>query len=96
MIEQTARDLEAALALIPEGKWGKGLPMSRSPHCLCTLEAIELVVDEDFNRYIAAREALFPIIGESAVIDWNDAPERTHAEVVEAFQKAIAAERAKG
>lgn len=30
-----------------------------------------------------------------AIYRWNDAPERTHAEVLDAFDRAIAAEKAK-
>jgi hypothetical protein len=34
--------------------------------------------------------ALLGYTGESEVIDWNDAPGRTQAEVLEAFDKTIA------
>ena len=44
----------------------------------------------------AALEALKCAIGNGhEIVSWNDAPERTHAEVMAAFDRAIAAEQAK-
>lgn len=48
------------------------------------------------RAWVRALDALRDAIGGTdTVIAWNDAPERTHAEVLAAFDKAIAAERAK-
>ena len=44
----------------------------------------------------AALKALKCAIGNGhEIVPWNDAPERTHAEVMAAFDRAIAAEQAK-
>ena len=44
----------------------------------------------------AALKALKCAIGNGhEIVSWNDAPERTHAEVMAAFDRAIAAEQAK-
>ena len=43
----------------------------------------------------SALATLKRIIGSHEIVPWNDAPERTHAEVMAAFDRAIAAEQAK-
>ena len=85
--------LRAARARIekPES-WGKGhgLTPPREP-ALCALGA--LIFDGPHAEAIARlREAL----GTSYVHKWNDAPERTHAEVLAAFDRAIELASASG
>ena len=41
-----------------------------------------------------AADALLGVVGGTCISTWNDAPERTHAEVLEAFDRAIAAAEA--
>lgn len=93
MSEQTAQILERALAKIdrPE-KWGKG-PARNRPGCLCVSEALLDACDPFWGPALNALHAL-PEIAGMPIPTWNDAPERTHADVVAAFTRAIEAERA--
>jgi hypothetical protein len=56
--------------------------------CWCALGAIRAAYPEHGGG--EARRKLREIIGDSeaSISDWNDALERTHAEVIEAFEKA--------
>ncbi len=104
-MESTADILRKAKALIdaPE-KWTKGAfcrsaagkavsTFSRDAVCFCAVGAIArlevtgVITDVRASR---AEEALRDAIHATAVSHWNDAPERTHAEVMAAFDKAIA------
>jgi hypothetical protein len=49
--------------------------------------------DEAVRR--ATRDVLRAVLGTCTLVAWNDAPERTQAEVVDAFDRAIAAEVAR-
>lgn len=78
--------------------WGKGRRGSERPlHTCCAAEAIEDTEPVNMDLRIKAINALYNAIGLSREFwmpklpDWNDAPERTHAEVLAAFDKAIAA-----
>ena len=44
--------------------------------------------------YLHAKAAVLSVIGGDSMNAWNDAPERTHAEVIAALSAAIAAEEA--
>ena len=88
-----------ARALIADpAKWGKGKRGclgDRPLDTCCAAEAIEEVEPPSPRRraaYYALERAaglVRPPMG-SAIVEWNDAPERTHAEVLAAFDKAIA------
>lgn len=56
-------------------------------HSYCAAGALISVEAPGRTAYDCLAEA----IGYRCVSDWNDAPERTHAEVLAAFDKAIAA-----
>lgn len=59
--------------------------------CLC-VEGALFSAHEDIEVCVAARDAFEGSLGGAPLDEWNDAPERTHAEVLEAFDRAIAAE----
>lgn len=99
--------MTTALAILIEGRrriedpdrWGKGMRAHRDdPATFCASEAIE-----DSPYCYSRTLALCALIEASAgainnqmrIAEWNDAPERTHAEVLALYDKAIAAERAK-
>lgn len=99
--------LKAARAKIarPED-WGKGRRVyDRPKETCCAAEAIEEVAGdpwgfEEFNRRKPAFRALYNAAGlewekkyPDSLPEWNDAPERTHAQVLAAFDLAIAALR---
>jgi len=56
----------------------------------CMLGSTFKIADSDAGR--SARRFLYRTMGDSEVdlVDWNDAPERTHAEVMAKFDEAIA------
>ncbi len=94
MNPQLIADLEAARALIdtPE-KWGKGvgcIPPKPPRCCVCSAVGRSRLKSESDDVY---RALGFQAWDDAAL--WNDAPERTHAEVMELFDKAIANERSK-
>jgi hypothetical protein len=84
-----------ARALIADpAKWGQGSRVLDRPIATCCAsEAIEEAADVRARR-VAALDAFRSSAGLSddaaSISDWNDAPERTHAEVLAAFDKAIA------
>lgn len=92
----TAEVLRAARALIdtPE-KWGQGFN-SRRPGTCCALEALEAVAQTTGTDHHAADDALRIAVPLSGVYTttWNDARSTTHADVLAAFDRAIAAESA--
>jgi hypothetical protein len=61
---------------------------SESASCFCMAGAIMRVTPSiySFERFI---EPLCVVIGDRRLDHWNDAPERTQAEVLAAFDKAI-------
>lgn len=83
-----------ARALIADPtKWGKGASCERGWGCaLCIETAIEKaaldasVLPYDAIDFLRAANGF-----EIDVYQWNDAPERTHAEALAAFDKAIEA-----
>lgn len=88
----TLEILKAARAKIarPEN-WGKGRRgEDRSMLSCCAAEAIEEVdIMPSIERRLAYR-AVINAAGAEGLVSWNDAPERTHAEVLAAFNLAIA------
>jgi len=86
--------LRAARGLIAEpGHWAQGA--SRVGVAVCAAEAIDSSVGRDYDAIDVAYRYLKRIIGadpgvEGFISSWNDAPERTHAEVLAAFDAAIA------
>lgn len=88
--------IKARAKIADEANWGKGTRINDRPrHTCCAAEAIEAVVKRS-NVRMAAYDALRRAIGLGhgvtlPILEWNDAPERTHAEVLAAFDKAIEA-----
>lgn len=64
----------------------------------CALGAIDKVANFLHSPGFEARDAMIRAAGvdpeDDGLGDWNDAPERTHAEVLAAFDRAIEAEEA--
>jgi len=57
----------------------------------CAVGSIDAVTDGDLRANVAARAALRALTMKYiSTIFWNDAPERTHAEVLAVFDAAIA------
>jgi hypothetical protein len=61
--------------------------------CYCAIGALRAVCGDNFT---AAHHYLARAVGDSQTLDWNDAPERTQAEVIEAFRKASQLSRNRG
>ena len=74
--------------------WGKGVVWDRSnKNSYCAAQAIGESLSPDFVLYHKACQVFavsIPLTEFDAIPDWNDAPERTHAEVLAAFDRAIA------
>lgn len=84
-----------ARALIADpAKWGKGprgRHYTRRPlDTCCAAEAIEDCEPANYSNRVTAIRALQKATGHPTIWVWNDAAERTHAEVLAAFDKAIA------
>lgn len=90
MDKQTAQVLRAAKALIeqPE-KWGRWTKTNR-PGTYCAVEAVEAVTRASPLGEVRATAMLRRATKSSNVLTWNDARNRTHAQVMAAFDKAIA------
>lgn len=56
--------------------------------CWCAQGAINAAYHHYEDARKAAFDAFAKVIGITAFVDWNDSPERTHVEVIEAFEKA--------
>ena len=94
----TADVLRAAKARISDpAKWGKGVGRHDKGQ-ECATDAIYEAcrdlpqVDEYFKTKSAALLAFKAAINHWSIAVWNDAPQRTHAEVMQAF--SVAAESA--
>lgn len=99
-----ADTLEAAAKLIePEGAWTQGV-WGDANSCMCAEGAIYAAVGRDPMR---GRESiadgaskflakLLPFHDGNAIAHWNDAPERTQAEVVIKLREAAAKAREQG
>ncbi len=98
MSKQTADDLRAARKLIEmPDHWQKGDDFADNCYCAATAICRGYDTNHDHARYTECRDALCRAIGLKTgaappIWGWNDAPERAHAEVLAAFDKAIAAE----
>lgn len=94
-----ADKLREARALIErgwtQGQWARGKsgrPVrynSRFAVCWCSSGAQARAFGKDWEGYQDAKEMFFAAIEHSNIAVWNDAPERTQAEVLAAFDKAI-------
>ena len=84
--------LQRAKDSLTEKTWGQGFRCYRPEHTLCALEALGTLDNWDSPAFDLFRSA----IGTESVTQWNDAPERTLAEVHAAFDKAIAAAKEAG
>lgn len=79
------------------GKGPRGVGFNRRPlSTCCAAEAIEEVSPQQFETRIAAFRILRCAIGAApdrldAIVEWNDAPDRTHAVVLAAYDRAIEA-----
>jgi hypothetical protein len=88
--------IKARARIADPASWGKGhRRIDRPEHTCCAAEAIEDSETDNMDLRVRAIEALYKAAGLSRefwtprLSDWNDAPERTHAEVLAAFDKAI-------
>lgn len=94
MSADTLRILREASALLtPPGNWCQDKAM-RGAAC-CLLQALQSVPSANNGRaYMRAYRAVaYLTTGDSSVgsiVTWNDAPGRTHAEVLDALDRAIA------
>lgn len=86
--------IKARAKIADPANWGKGSRgQSRGWNTCCASEAIEdvtFVSKEGLARRRAALDAVAAAAKCNDVPLWNDAPERTHAQVLAAFDKAIA------
>lgn len=80
--------LKTARAKIEKrGAWVQGYPRDDGENCSITAMYRQTTFDSSREKAVYfLREA----IGVHSVVEWNDAPNRTHAEVVDAFTRAIA------
>jgi hypothetical protein len=108
-VKTVSEILSAAADLIePEGKWTQGYyardqfgsdcePEDSCAVCWCTIGAIERAseesVSDDCEAYNAAEQAVAAALPGITIVSWNDAPERTQADVVAKLREA--AERAR-
>lgn len=87
-IEAPERWIRNAIAISAHGD--PVPPRSNRARCWCIEGAIRCVAPSDIQ--VTGAMALFAtIVGDTNVPAWNDAPTRTHAEVLAAFDRAIAA-----
>lgn len=102
-MKTTVQILEEARELLSdESRWTKGvvarkengkavLPNHPEAYSFCALGVIAKVADVSTgeNLYYPAMSILRNVMGQTITF-FNDAPERKHSEVLEAFDKAIA------
>lgn len=102
MTDLTVADVldRAADLLTPEGAWTQGafgrdangepcgLSQLERAVCYCLVGATDAAASDDLNLSCAADDALSALLGERSVSTWNDAPERTQAEVVAKLREA--------
>lgn len=88
----TVRDtLVAARTLIAEG-WTQGeyWTVIDGCKCYCPIGALTFASDGYPAAFTAAWQLLSRAINDKFLVRWNDRPERTQAEVLAAFDRAIA------
>lgn len=88
--------LKAADLIEPEGAWTQGTSARAgakavkaddpSATCWCVVGALERVGSG--ANYDTVRRFLMGVLGVRAIVPWNDAPERTQAEVVATLRAA--------
>jgi hypothetical protein len=88
--------IKARAKIADPANWGKGIrglsPPRRPLNTCCAAEAIEDTCDDVELRSLAfatLRRAAGILPGFHTFVVWNDAPERTHADVVAAYDRAI-------
>ncbi len=97
MANDVAETLDKARALIEAG-WAQHHYEING--CYCALGAIEAAAGRDWRQAAEVVAPLAAAIGRPAgdgdreIGGWNDAPERTQAEVIQAFKEAAALARA--
>jgi hypothetical protein len=103
IVNAVANKLREARALIEERGWAQGEYLNDGD-CLCVSGAISMATvgypdegdgetdeqDAEFRRIIAALGKAIGCQHSYEIARWNDEPERTQAEVLAAFGKAIA------
>jgi hypothetical protein len=87
MSEQIAAKLDEARALIEKG-WCQGSFYQNG--CRCAYGAMLSTVKGERLRFdlLDGMRGQMAAVIDGPIFDWNDAPERTQAEVIEAFRKA--------
>lgn len=98
---KTVADILAAAAdlIEPEGAWTQGTSYRDADGdirdgggpevvCRCVAGAVNEVCDWSFDGAVPAFRLLEAHVGVSDIARWNDAPERTQAEVVAALRAA--------
>jgi hypothetical protein len=87
--------LERAADLIePEGAWTQGDYVGPNGRCWCVLGAIKRA-GHFHNDINPAALALKDVVGKTWLHEWNDAPERTQAEVVAKLREAATLSRSR-
>lgn len=86
--------MEAKALVATPDKWWTGWPKHQTGNTLCVGQAICLRSHDShlaFSYFYRAIGAIQPAIrSHTPIFDWNDYPTRTHAEVMQAFDRAIA------
>jgi hypothetical protein len=86
--------IKARAKIADPENWGKGFRTvcggHRTLETCCASEAIEAVAATPGLRSAALRALAAAAQCDTTILRWNDAPERTHAQVLAAFDKAIA------
>lgn len=88
----------AAAEVIPTpATWvqGTGRTVRDGKHCFCALIALSEAAKRTDSADFTALGALRAVVGNS-VVEFNDAPGRAHAEVLQAFDKAASNLEAQG
>jgi transposase len=80
--------------LTPANAWGKGARVRNRPlETCCLAEAIEEAAPGEYAERRSAVRAVYHAAGldyaKDALVHWNDAPERTHADVLRALKLAM-------
>lgn len=98
----------AADLIEPEGAWIQGHyamtrfgrpigPLEAPAACWCTVGALTNTACGDGPwQWWESRRYLERVIDRTGITDWNDAPERTQAEVVSALRQAATLARSEG
>lgn len=85
----TKEALLACADYLEANGWSQFDPVGQDGKSMCSIAVIDTVGGDAL--YHAMRDALRDQIGETSVVEWNDAPERTKEEVIFAFRSAAEA-----